>query len=295
MEVCSTPATNSKKRMPSGSPDAVKTKTDTEDSYDEAIDNLEEEEGKANWRQYQLRKPKNSPEKKMTKKAKRLAKAKAGKAGKTSKLDVVPDTTNNQPRPDVPPDVQLPLTVGETVPNLVVLRAATAVEGEDPVHSRKTVTPHDPPQILQVTNAASSDSSRIPATEVVPVIKVVNNSHAAKKLYSELAAEPGTGPESDVSKFVNTSVTTVTKPPVFKTPAPEGPYRDEVVVEVLTLNGVPYAGTVTPVEARKMIFEGALGLNQSNLASITIGFNKGRVITFKYDLAGWLMCQESCN
>ena len=30
-----------------------------------------------------------------------------------------------------------------------------------------------------------------------------------------------------------------------------------------------------------MIFEGALGLDQSNLASITIGFNKGRVITFK--------------
>ena len=52
-------------------------------------------------------------------------------------------------------------------------------------------------------------------------------------------------------------------------------------MEILTLNGENYHGTITPVEARKTIFEEALGLGQSNLASITIGFNRGRVITFK--------------
>ena len=64
--------------------------------------------------------------------------------------------------------------------------------------------------------------------------------------------------------------------PVFKTPAPDGPFRDEVVVDILSIDGVHYAGTITPVEARKMIYESALGLSQDNLASITIGFNSIR-------------------
>ena len=35
------------------------------------------------------------------------------------------------------------------------------------------------------------------------------------------------------------------------------------------------------VEARRTIFEEALGLDQTNLASINIGFNRGRIVTFK--------------
>ena len=54
-----------------------------------------------------------------------------------------------------------------------------------------------------------------------------------------------------------------------------------MVVDILTLDGEFYAGTVTPVEARKMIFESALGLDQTNLASIAIGINRGWIVTFK--------------
>ena len=77
-------------------------------------------------------------------------------------------------------------------------------------------------------------------------------------------------------KFKDPQVNPVT--PVFKTPGPEGPYKDEIVVEVLSLNRQDYAGTVTPSEARKTVFEEALGLCQTNLAGITIGFNRGRII-----------------
>ena len=30
----------------------------------------------------------------------------------------------------------------------------------------------------------------------------------------------------------------------FKTPLPDGPYRDEVVVELISMDGVPFTGTV---------------------------------------------------
>ena len=65
MEVCDTPVNNSKKRMPSGSPDvkAYNAGTCSDDTYDDAVDGLEEEASCANWHHYQLKKQKNSPEK----------------------------------------------------------------------------------------------------------------------------------------------------------------------------------------------------------------------------------------
>ena len=62
---------------------------------------------------------------------------------------------------------------------------------------------------------------------------------------------------------------------------PDGPYRDEVVVEVVSIDGEQFMCTITPREARKKIFEDMLGFEQSDLASITIGFNRGRIITYK--------------
>ena len=42
-------------------------------------------------------------------------------------------------------------------------------------------------------------------------------------------------------------------PPVFKTPLPDGPFRHEIVVEVLSMDGRNFTGTITPTEARKVI------------------------------------------
>ena len=69
--------------------------------------------------------------------------------------------------------------------------------------------------------------------------------------------------------------------PVFKTPEPDGAFRDELVVEIMTLNDRPFYGTVTNTEARSVIFEKSLGFEPDALASITIGFNRGRIITYK--------------
>jgi hypothetical protein len=52
-------------------------------------------------------------------------------------------------------------------------------------------------------------------------------------------------------------------------------------VEVNTLNGEDYRGTVTTKEAIKTIFIGELGFERKALGSLTIGYSKGRIITFK--------------
>ena len=42
-----------------------------------------------------------------------------------------------------------------------------------------------------------------------------------------------------------------------------------------------FTGTITPSEARKIIFEDVLGFKQDDLAGVKIGFNQGRIITYK--------------
>jgi hypothetical protein len=61
----------------------------------------------------------------------------------------------------------------------------------------------------------------------------------------------------------------------------DGPFKDEIVVEILAIDGRDFVGTVTPTEARRKIYEDVLGLAQEDLAGVTIGFNRGRVITYK--------------
>ncbi len=48
----------------------------------------------------------------------------------------------------------------------------------------------------------------------------------------------------------------------FRTEKPQGGFRDEIVVEVNTLDGVDFKGTVTTKEAIGSIFVGALGFEK---------------------------------
>ena len=74
---------NSRKRLPSGSPEGkVWGQSNSDDSYDDAIDAMEEKKSRGDWREEQLKKGKKNPNKlskKEAKKARRLAKAKLGK------------------------------------------------------------------------------------------------------------------------------------------------------------------------------------------------------------------------
>ena len=45
----------------------------------------------------------------------------------------------------------------------------------------------------------------------------------------------------------------------------DGPWRDVITVDVMTINGIDYKGTVKPIEARQMIYLGALKLKRENL------------------------------
>ena len=47
------------------------------------------------------------------------------------------------------------------------------------------------------------------------------------------------------------------------------------------MDGKDFTGTITPTEARITIFEDVLGFTQADLAGITLGYNRGRTVTFK--------------
>ena len=68
---------------------------------------------------------------------------------------------------------------------------------------------------------------------------------------------------------------------VFKTPEPEGGFRDEIIVGIDTLDDEPYKGTITVRKAVREIFLGTMEFSKEALASVSIGYNKGRIVTFK--------------
>ena len=72
-----------------------------------------------------------------------------------------------------------------------------------------------------------------------------------------------------------------TRKPIFTTIKPEGAFRDEIVVEIQTLDEQPFRGTITTKEARKTIFEGILGFEQKDLMGFYFAYSSCPIVTFK--------------
>ena len=72
-----------------------------------------------------------------------------------------------------------------------------------------------------------------------------------------------------------------TRESVFTTSKPEGAFRDEIVVELQTLDNQVFKGSITLKEARKKIFEEILGFKQSNLSGLILGYSGGPIVTYK--------------
>jgi hypothetical protein len=69
--------------------------------------------------------------------------------------------------------------------------------------------------------------------------------------------------------------------PIFTTKKPDGAFRDEIVVEIQTLDEQPFKGTITPKEARRTIFEEILGFKQEDLIGFYFAYSGCPIVTFK--------------
>ena len=72
-----------------------------------------------------------------------------------------------------------------------------------------------------------------------------------------------------------------TREPIFTTKKPEGAYRDEIVIEMQTLDAQPFRGTITTKEARRVIFEKIVGFKQEDLVGFYFAYSGCPVVTFK--------------
>ena len=62
---------------------------------------------------------------------------------------------------------------------------------------------------------------------------------------------------------------------------PSGPWRDLITVDIWSIDGQDYKGTVRPKEARDQIYQGALSLQRDNLHGMEFEFRGHPVITFR--------------
>ena len=68
---------------------------------------------------------------------------------------------------------------------------------------------------------------------------------------------------------------------VFTTKKPDGAFRDEIVVEIQTIDQQPFKGSVTTKEARRLIFEEKLGFKRESLLGFYFSFSGCPIVTFK--------------
>ena len=67
---------------------------------------------------------------------------------------------------------------------------------------------------------------------------------------------------------------------IFKTPDPDGPMRDDIVVEIQTLNDRPFKGSVTFTEAKE-ILSTCMGLEIRQVHGIRFAFSTYPVVKYK--------------
>jgi hypothetical protein len=60
----------------------------------------------------------------------------------------------------------------------------------------------------------------------------------------------------------------------------EGAFRDEVEVEIRTINGKPFRGSLTRLKAKHLIYKGVLGCPFSNFRGCKMGFKTCPTVTF---------------
>ena len=67
----------------------------------------------------------------------------------------------------------------------------------------------------------------------------------------------------------------------FRTPDPDGPMRDDIIVEVQTVNDRPFKGSLTFTEAMNGVFETCLGLDKKLVHGVRFAFSTYPVIKYK--------------
>ena len=68
---------------------------------------------------------------------------------------------------------------------------------------------------------------------------------------------------------------------IFVTKKPEGAFRDELVVELLTVDDQAFRGKVTLAEARRIIFREILGFQKEDLSAFFQDYSGCPIIVYK--------------
>jgi hypothetical protein len=68
---------------------------------------------------------------------------------------------------------------------------------------------------------------------------------------------------------------------VFTTSKPEGAFRDEIIVELQTIDDQVFRGSITLKEARQKIFQEILGFKREDLSGLIMNYSGGQIVTYK--------------
>ena len=118
-------------------------------------------------------------------------------------------------------------------------------ETEAEVESEKSKSAVIPTAALTATNKAAPTETGLYSTMAA---RRPGSGSGSGPIMNEEAGDPNDSGNGNMGSIL-------VIPPIFKTPRSEGPFKDEIVVEILSIDGRDFAGTITPTEARRKIYE----------------------------------------
>ena len=91
---------------------------------------------------------------------------------------------------------------------------------------------------------------------------------------------PQSGSRSSLTSTTSSVRKELDRALAFEKP-PNGPMRDRLTIDILKIDGEDFKGTISPIEAKNLIYQETLGLERNLLHGLDISFKGHPVITFR--------------
>jgi hypothetical protein len=114
---------------------------------------------------------------------------------------------------------------------------------------------------------------------------ISQGSESASGFLSAHSSRKGSASSKSTYSTVTQKSSTETEPKaresVFTTSKPEGAFRDEIIVELQTIDDQVFRGSITLKEARLKIFQEILGFKREDLSGLIMNYSEGQIVTYK--------------
>ena len=132
---------------------------------------------------------------------------------------------------------------------------------------------------IQGLDLTQQHQQQQPPNQAPTLERPAGGSQTFASVVSQSGGGPGGSGESQDERHGEKVKKTLAR--MFKTAPPDGPFRDNIIVEIRQVNGVPFKGSLHYKEAKYGIFQKSLGMDPTIIHGLSFAFSDYPIVKFK--------------